>query len=176
MVTKEKKSQVVAELTQKLQDSVSYYILDFGGISAAQSVEIRREFREVKAEFKVAKNTLIKIALEQSGKSGIIPDSVFAGHSALVIGYDDPISPAKVIKKLASVKDSKISMKAAVIEGQFFDGPQMDAVAELPNRETLIAGILGSINAPASGIVGAINAVMRDVAYLVEEVAKKKAA
>jgi ribosomal protein L10 len=57
-----------------------------------------------------------------------------------------------------------------------FDGSQLKTVSELPTREDLIAGIVGSLHAPISGIVGGINAVMRDVAALVEEVAKKKAA
>jgi large subunit ribosomal protein L10 len=58
----------------------------------------------------------------------------------------------------------------------YFDSTQLKQVSELPTREDLIAGMIGSIHAPITGIVGSINAVMRDVASLIEEVAKKKAA
>ena len=76
----------------------------------------------------------------------------------------------------AEPKAEKPKLKLAVVEGQVFDGSQLKAVSELPTREDMIASIVGSIHAPISGIHGAINAVMRDVAMLVEEVAKKKAA
>ena len=91
------------------------------------------------------------------------------------MGYADPIAPAKIIREF-SEKNNKLQLKAAVIEGQVFDGSQLKQISELPTREDIVAAILGSLNSPISGIVGSINAVMRDVASLVEEVAKKKAA
>lgn len=172
MVTKEKKREIVAELQRKLEKSQSLYLVDAGGMSVAQSGELRREFKKIDAELKVAKNTLIRRALDADGKYNI-PDPALKGSSALVLSYGDPIAPAKLIKKYFD-KDKRPSLKAAVIEGQVFDGSQLQAVAELPSREDLISGIVGSLHAPISGIVGALNAVMRDVAYLVEEVAKKR--
>jgi len=102
-----------------------------------------------------------------------VSDTALKGSSAIVFAYDDPIAPAKVIRKYFE-KDKRPELKIAIIEGQSFDGSQLKAVSELPTREDMIAGIVGSIHAPISGIVGAINAVMRDVASLVEEVAKKQ--
>jgi large subunit ribosomal protein L10 len=173
MVTKEQKREVVAELTEMLSKTTSLYIVDAGGMTVAASGALRREFREIKAEMKVAKNTLIRRAIEADGKF-TVPDGKLKGSSALVLSYDDPIAAAKLIKKHFD-KDKKPELKIAIIEGQTFDGSQLKAVAELPSREDIMASIVGSLHAPISGIVGSINAVMRDVAYLVEEVAKKKA-
>ncbi len=173
MVTKEKKREIVADLERKLETSTSLFLVDAGGMTVAQSGELRREFRKINAELKVAKNTLIKRALDEDGKYSV-PAGKLKGNTAIVFGYDDPIAPAKLIKKYFD-KDKKPSLKLAIIEGVSFDGSQLTEVSELPSREELIAGILGSLDAPISGIVGAINAVMRDVASLVEEVAKKKA-
>jgi large subunit ribosomal protein L10 len=72
-------------------------------------------------------------------------------------------------------KSQKPRLKAAVIEGVFYDGSQLKTIAALPSKPDIISGIIGSLHSPISGIVGSINAVMRDVAYLVEEVAKKQA-
>lgn len=160
-------------MTKKLADTKSLYLVDAGGMTVAQSGEIRREFRKINAELKVAKNTLIRRALEEDGTFKVSP-SVLKGNTAIVFAYDDPIAPAKLIKKYFD-KDKKPALKLAVIEGQSFDGSQLKTVAELPSREDMIAGIVGSLHAPISGIVGSINAVLRDVAYLIEEVAKKKA-
>jgi large subunit ribosomal protein L10 len=173
MVTKEKKKEIVADLTGKLANAKALYLVDAGAMTVAQSETLRREFRTVNAELKIAKNTLIRLAVKEDGKFSV-PEAKLKGHTALVVSYDDPIAPAKVIKKFFD-KDKKPELKLAIIEGQSFDGSQLKAVAELPSREDLIAGIVGSLHAPISGIVGSINAVLRDVAYLVEEVAKKRA-
>jgi large subunit ribosomal protein L10 len=173
MVTKEKKREIVANLTRKLEKTTSLYLVDAGGLTVAQSGEIRREFRKINAEFKVAKNTLIRRAL-QDNATFTVPDNSLKGSTAVVFAYDDPIAPAKIIRKYFD-KDKKPSLKLAIIEGQTFDGSQLKAVSELPSREDMIASIVGSLHAPISGIVGSINAVMRDVASLVEEVAKKQA-
>jgi large subunit ribosomal protein L10 len=172
MVTKDQKREVVAELVKKLADTNSLYLVDAGGMTVAQSSELRREFRKINAELKVAKNTLIKRALEEDGKY-TVPADKLKGGTAVVFVYDDPIAPAKLVKKYFD-KDKKPELKIAIIEGQAFDGKQLNTVATLPSREDMMASIVGSLHAPISGIVGSINAVLRDVAYLVEEVAKKQ--
>lgn len=177
MITKEKKHEIVAELKDKLQGVKGFYLVDFAGMTVAQSIKFRRQLKEKNIGFKVAKNTLINIALKESGVDFTIPDEKFAGASAIMVGYDDATAAAKILRDyLEKEKQEKPALKAAVIEGQYFDGSQLKTVADLPTREDMIAAILGSLNAPASGIVGTINAVMRDVASLIEEVAKKKAA
>ncbi|MCS6809080.1 MAG: 50S ribosomal protein L10 [Bacteroidota bacterium] len=174
MVTKEKKREIVAGLVRKLGSTRSVYLVDASAMTVAQSGEIRREFRKVNAEMKLAKNTLIRRALQEDGKF-TVHDTILKGNTALVFAYADPIAPAKVIRKYFE-KDKKPSLKLAIIEGQVFDSSQLKVVSELPSREDMIAGILGSLHSPISGIVGTINAVMRDIASLVEEVAKKQGA
>ncbi len=173
MVTKEKKREIVAGLVRKLENSTSLYLVDAGGMTVAQSGAMRQEFRKINAEMKVAKNTLINLALKEDGKFNV-SENVLKGSTAVIFVYEDPIAPAKLIRKYFE-KDKKPALKLAIVEGQTFDGSQLKTVAELPSREDMIASIVGSLHAPISGIVGSINAVMRDVASLVEEVAKKQA-
>lgn len=174
MISKKKKQETLAILTEKLSKSTGWYLVDFGGIKVVDAIEIRREFKKVGSEFKVAKNTLIKRALSEVGMTSV-PDDKFNGHTALVFGYSDPTAPSKVIKKYFD-KDAKLKLKAAIIEGQVFDGQQLNVIAQLPSRNDLIAGIMGSLNAPASGIVGVLNATMRDLLSVIEEAAKKRVA
>jgi large subunit ribosomal protein L10 len=172
MVTKEKKREIVTILLRKLEGAKSLYLVDAEGMTVAQSGELRKEFRKINAELKLAKNTLIKRALQDDGKFDV-PAASLKGSTALVFAYDDPIAPAKLIRKYFE-KDKRPALKLAIIEGQSFDGSQLKAVSELPTREEMISAIVGSLHAPISGIVGSLNAVMRDVASLVEEVAKKQ--
>ena len=177
MITQQKKQEIVAELTEKFQGVKGFYVIDFTGMTVKNSIDLRRLLKAKNIEFRVAKNTLIKRAMKDAGLDFDIPGEKFEGQSAVIVGYDDPVAPAKILKEyLEKEKADRPKLKAAVVEGQYFDGSQLKQVAELPTREDMIAAILGSLNAPASGIVGTINAVMRDVASLIEEVAKSKAA
>lgn len=172
MITKTRKEEIVRELVEKLNKANSIYLLDFQKMTVEDSISLRRQFKEKGIEYKVAKNTLILRALKETPQHSL-PEEVFFGQTGMALGIEDPLAPAKIIKQLFD-KTEKPKFKAATVEGQFFDNTQLNLLASLPSKNELIAGILGSINAPASGIVGAINAVMRDVAYLVEEVAKKQ--
>lgn len=174
MVTKEQKQVVVADLVQRMSSASSLYFVDFTGMTVAMDQNFRRELREKDASVRVAKNTLILRALAEVG-SYTIDESKLFGQTAIIFGTTDAIAPAKVIRKWHD-KGEKPRLKLALIEGQVFDGSQLKAVSELPTREDMIASIVGSLHAPISGIHGAINAVMRDVVMLVEEVAKKQAA
>ncbi|MBK9247075.1 MAG: 50S ribosomal protein L10 [Ignavibacteria bacterium] len=174
MVTKEKKQELVDELVGLLRGAKGLYLVDYSRMTVKDSNAVRSELTKKGIKFKVAKNTLILRAMKEVGGFDIPEDKVI-GQSGLALGYADPIAPAKIIREF-SEKNNKLQLKAAVIEGQVFDGSQLKQISELPTREDIIAAILGSLNSPISGIVGTINAVMRDVASLVEEVAKKKAA
>lgn len=174
MISQDKKREIAAKISEMYDKSASFYLIDFSGLTAMEAVALRREFRKVNAEMFVAKNTLFNRVLTEKGVTNI-PADKFTGPTGIAFAYGDPIAPAKVIRKSFD-KDKKPVLKAAIIEGAFFDGAKIKEISELPTREELIAGILGALNAPASGIVGAVNAVMRDLASVIEEVAKKRAA
>jgi large subunit ribosomal protein L10 len=87
----------------------------------------------------------------------------------------NPVAPAKVIKKYFDDKE-KFSLKACYVEGEYFDGSQLKALATLPSKDELIAGIMGSLDSPVSGIVGVINAVMRDLANVVDQISQRQTA
>jgi large subunit ribosomal protein L10 len=175
MVTKEQKQAVVAELVEQIREASSLYFVNFTGMSVALNHAFRKELLSKDVSMRVAKNTLILRALAEVGGYEDIDAKRLFGQTGIIFGAADPIAPAKIIRQYFE-KGQKPSLKVAVVEGQIFDGSQLKAVAEMPTREDMIAGIIGSIHAPISGIVGSINAVMRDVASLVEEVAKSKAA
>lgn len=174
MITKKQKQEIVADLIEKLQKVNGIYLVDFIGMSVEDAIRFRRAMKELGVDYKVAKNTLIIRAMKEVGGFENIPEDKLTGPTGIIFGYDDPVKPAKVIKEQFD-KHNLPALKAALLEGQFFDGSQLKELAALPSKDDMMASIVGSLHAPISGIVGAINAVMRDVAYLVEEVAKKQA-
>jgi large subunit ribosomal protein L10 len=173
-MNKDEKQIVVGQVTEKVRRAKGMYFADFTGMTVEQMTEFRRELRKSNVDFKVAKNTLIERSLKEVGGYEKTYDSL-VGATGIAFGYDDAVEPARIMKKFID-KNEKPALKLAYIEGVAFDGKNLKEIASLPSRKELIAGILGSLQSPVSGIVGSINAVMRDLASVVEEVAKKRAA
>ncbi len=174
MANLESKKAIVAELVELLKSAQGIYFVDFAKISVKEMDEFRKEFKAVSSAMRIAKNTLILRAIAEI--EGLeMPEEKMFGQTAIIFANDDATAPAKIIKKVFD-KTERLRLKAALIEGQLYDGKQLNLIATLPSRADLMAGIIGSLQAPVSGIVGSINAVMRDLASLIEEVAKQKAA
>lgn len=175
-MTKEKKREVVKELSEIMEGASGFYSVDFTGLNVDKTIQLRRQFKEAGVHYRVAKNTLIKRALDEvGGYEEVIPRLV--GQTGMAVGYDDPAAPARVLKKFLDDNKSEIpTMNFCVIEGVVYEGDKLKQVAAMPSRQDIMASIVGSLQAPISGIVGSINAVMRDLASVIEEVAKKQAA
>lgn len=168
------KEQIIAEVKEKIERAKGMYFADFTGITVDEVNELRREFRKANIDYQVVKNTLARKALESvTGYDKVLDKLVMP--TAIAFGYDDPVAPAKIIKKFRE-KNEKLKLKVCVIEKQVFEGNQLDQIAKLPTRGEIIAGILGSIQSPISGVVGAVAAVMRDLVSVIDAIEKKKAA
>ena len=168
------KDQIIAEVKEKAGRAKGMFFADFTGITVEEINELRREFRKSKIDYQVVKNTLAKKALESvGGYDTVLPR--LQKPTAIAFAYDDPVAPAKIIKKFRE-KNEKLVLKVCVIEKQVFEGTKLNDIAKLPTRGEIIAGVLGSIQAPMTGIVGAIGAVMRDIVNVIDQIEKKKAA
>jgi large subunit ribosomal protein L10 len=168
------KEAIIAEVAEKAARAVAMYFADFSKLTVSEETELRREFRKFGVEYNVVKNTLARKALQQLTGYDRVYDKL-VGPTGIAFSYDDPSAPAKIIKKY-SEKLGKFKLKAAVIEKQVYDATRLNELANMPSRKDMVAAILGSLQAPASGIVGAINAVARDLVYVLDAIEKKKAA
>ncbi|GAB4147512.1 MAG: 50S ribosomal protein L10 [Ignavibacteriales bacterium] len=176
MKTKNEKAEIISEIQEKLKSSSAVYLVDYSKITVSEISGLRREFLKEGVTYKVYKNTLFQKALE--GLDNRYPE--FAKELVGMTGYifandNNYISPAKIIKKFSDEK-KKFYFKGCYIENQFYGSDKLDVLASMPSKEEVIAGIIGSIASPASGIVGAINAVMRDLVSVIDEISKKKVA
>ena len=173
-MTREEKGQVLAELGDIMKDASSIYVTDYKGLTVAQATELRTAFRKAGAKYKVAKNTLIKRALNERGISGDQIDTVLDGQTGLAFGFEDPAAPARVLKEFTE-KNEQLKFKLAWLDGSIYDGKQLKTLAALPTKKELIANIVGSLQSPISGIVGVLGALQRDLVYLMDGIEKKKA-
>lgn len=174
-MNKNEKVDIVAEVKELIDNSNAVYLTDYSGITVSDITDIRTEFRKEGIKYKVFKNTLFKRALEESGKYAKLSDHLVGMTGYAFANADNPVAPAKVIKKYFD-NIQKLSLKACYIDEQYYDGSSLNELASLPSKKEIIAAILGSLNSPASGIVGAINAVMRDLVSVIDEISKRQAA
>lgn len=168
------KEQIVADVSVYIGRASGMFFTDFSGLTVEQATELRREFRKSGVDYKVVKNTLVQKALEAATGYDKVYDKL-AGPTGVAFAYEDPVAPAKIIQKF-SEKHNKLSLKVCVIEKQVYDGGRLAELAKLPTKKEIMASILGSLEAPISGIPGVLNAVMRDLVSVIGEIEKKKAA
>jgi large subunit ribosomal protein L10 len=170
--TKKEKIQLTTELVETLGASGVLYLTDFTGLNVKEITELRRRFREAGHRYIVVKNRLALRALEQLD----LPDltEYLRGPTGFIIGTDDPVAPAKVLRDFAKENEDRPILKVGVVDRRVVLADEVMTLASLPSREELLAGIIGSVIAPLTGIVGVLDGLLRDIASLVEEVAKKQ--
>lgn len=173
-MNKAEKDAVIAEVKQMAGKASGMFLADFTGITVAEITELRREFRKSGVDYRVVKNTLARKALEQlTGFDGVI------GHleqpTGIAFGYDDPVAPIKILKKFGE-KNERLRVKVGVVERKVYEGKAIDELAKLPSRKELMAGIVGTLQSPAAGIVGVFGSVLRDLVSVIDAIEKKKAA
>jgi len=181
-MTREEKAQVVAELTEVISRASGMYFTDFEGMTVLQTTTLRNELRKAGLTYKVAKNTLIRRALEDSGKLTDEIRKALVNQTGVAFGFEDPVAPARVLRdfieknRATPTSEDMPSLKLAYVDGTTYPGSALKTVASLPTKQEVIAGILGSLQSPMSGIVGALGALQRDIVYLVDAIEKQKAA
>lgn len=177
-MNKEQKVEAIEEIKEMIKSSDAIYLTDFSGLTVEEVNDLRKEFYKSGLKYKVVKNTLTVRALKETDKYTSHLEKLtesLNGPTGIVYSLNNPVAPAKIIKKFFD-KIEKPKLKVAVVENELYNSKSLNTLASLPSKEEVISSILGSLNAPASGIVGSINAVMRDLFSVIEEVAKKKAA
>lgn len=171
---KAKKTEVLEQIKELIRNSSAMFLVDYKGVNVADINKLRSNFRKEGVTYKVFKNTLFKKALEEIGGYEKLYEQL-TGMTGVAFSGDNFVAPAKIIKKYFD-ETGKLTFKGCYLESTFYGAEQLNTIASMPTKEEIIAGIIGSIASPASGIVGTINAVMRDLVSVVDEIAKKKAA
>lgn len=155
------KQAVIDEIKGKLDRAQSAVVIDYIGITVEEADNMRRKLREANVDYKVYKNTLVSRAIKGTKYEEL--DQVLSGPSAFALSYEDAVAPARVLAGI--IKEfNKMSFKAGVIEGSYFDADGVKSIAALPSRDEMIAKFLGSIQSPVSKFVRTLQAIADDKA------------
>ena len=175
---KDKKIKVTGEIKEMLDNAGALYLTDFIGMTVEEVNELRNEFYKSNIKYKVVKNTLALRAIKESKNYSSYVEKLeefLEGPTSIVFSDEDPVAPAKILKKFYD-KSKKPKLKVAIVENEMYGSDKLNVLASLLSKDELMSGIVFCINSPISGIVGSINATIRDFASVIEEVAKKNAA
>ena len=150
------KEQLVEEIKQKIQNSSSVVIVGYQGMTAEQDTALRAELRKSGVEYKVLKNRLVRIALNELGYTAF--DSLLEGPNAVAFSpASDPVAAAKILKKYAD-KVETFEIKAGFVDGSTLDKAGVEELAALPSKEQLIAKMLGSLQSSLYGLAYVLQA------------------
>lgn len=167
----ERKKEIVSDLVKRLSSAKTIVIADYRGLTVEQDTEMRRALRKAGVEYKVVKNTLTKIAVNQMGFKEL--DPYLVGPTSIAYSETDVVAPAKIMNEYAD-KFDKLQLKAGVVESKIVDVDGIKALANLPSKEVLIARVLGGLNSPIAGFVNVLNANIRGLVVALNAIAKKK--
>ena len=166
-MNKEEKHDLVLALTDQMKDFGNFYITDTSNLTVAKINDIRRKCFESDITMKVAKNTLIKKAMEAAGGDFSPMFDVLKGSSSILFSKS-ATAPAKLIKALRKQGDKPI-LKAAYIDSAIFVGDnQIDTLIKLKSKEQLIGEIIGLLQSPAKNVVSALQSGGNTIAGLVK--------
>jgi large subunit ribosomal protein L10 len=165
-----RKAAMIDELEQKLRDAKGAVLLDYRGLTVAAITALRRDLVKDDIDFVVAKNTLVRIAADRAQVD--VASDLISGPTAIAFGMSDEVSPAKALRDFTR-RNRTVSIKGAVVGGRSMTADEVGRLADLPNRETLFAQLLGAIQAPLAQTLGVLQAPSREVAALAQALADK---
>jgi large subunit ribosomal protein L10 len=163
------KEQVIQELADLVGRSKGAILTDYRGFTVSEITELRKRLREQGAEYHVVKNTLFKRAIQDGDRLG----PYLEGPTAIAFALQDPVAPAKTLLDFMREKRKGV-VKAGFIEGQVYTEPQVGELSKLPSRDVLIAQVVGGIQGPISGLVGALNGILSNFVYTLQAIVDKQ--
>ncbi len=158
-VSREKKKEILEKLKGALSSASSVVFVNFHGLSAADTVALRKQLREEGVRYTVAKKTLVKKALETTSVSGELP--TLEGEVALAYGSDDPLAALREAWKFATKHKESFALVGGIFEGIYCTQEKMITLASIPSRELLYGKLVYMVNWPISGLVTALDAIAR---------------
>jgi large subunit ribosomal protein L10 len=170
MPTAEKRA-VLDEITANLKNSNAIYIANYSGMSVDEANQLRGAFRKGNVTYKVYKNKLMKLAMEEvGGYDDILP--VLTQQNGFAFVEEELSAPAKVLKDF--IKDNKKpEFRAALIDGEYFGEDKLDTLAAMKSKNEIIGDVLGLLMAPITNVVSALNAQGSNIVGAVKTIAEK---
>ncbi|HBK87536.1 MAG TPA: 50S ribosomal protein L10 [Cytophagales bacterium] len=168
-MTKQEKNEVIGLLKEKFSQYNNFYITDTESLTVAQVSQLRRACFSKNVEMKVAKNTLIRKALEKQGGNYESLYKVLHGFSGVIFSKESGNAPAKAIQEYRKKNEGKPAFKAASIQTDIFVGEEsLKMLGDLKSKNEIIGEIISMLQSPAQNVLSALLSSKQTVAGLVK--------
>lgn len=167
--------KTVKNLTDRLKDAKSIVFIDYKGINVDEVDKLRSKMREANVDYFVAKNTLIRLALNDLNLEELV--DTFKGPTAVAVSKEDEVAPARELRNFVkeNMKDKDFpSFKDGVINGRYYKKDDIVYMSQLPSKDQLISEVLSGINAPISGFVFTLKGIIDSLVYVVQGISDNK--
>lgn len=176
-MSRKEREETVANLAERLQQSRAMYVFDYTGLNVDAITGLRRDIRAAGSEVKVAKNTLLKIAVKDTAFEPL--GEHFTGQTAVAFVDGDPAQAAKVLTKFYSEAkkenpELRFTIRAGVLENTLLSAAQINQIGDLPSREVLLGQFVGLLAAPMTGFVSVLSDIPRKFVRVLAAVAGQK--
>ena len=158
-------------LTDKLETASAVYFTDYLGLDVESITNLRSEFFHASVEFRVTKNTLLKLAADKMNIEGL--DNFLVGSTAIAISFDEPTSPAKVLKSFTKEYD-KPNVKAILFDGEVLEGSEYKKFANLPSKDELLSKFVIMLNSQMTILARTISSPMENLVNVLNNLKNEK--
>ena len=153
----EQKKAIVAELSERLKNSITGVVVSYEGINTEDDTKLRKELRENNVQYTVVKNTLLSRACDEVGLEDLKP--VLEGTTAIATSDSEYAAAARILCNYAKDHDN-FKVKSAYLDGAVIDMDTITALSKLPTREVLLANVLGAFQAPIASFARGVQAIV----------------
>ncbi len=166
-VNRREKERVVSELHGKLRELRAVVVTDYRGLNVEEITRLRRQLQEASVEYRVVKNTLMRLASKETGVEQL--SDLFVGPTAMAFSNNDPLAPVRVLSEFS--KDiPMLEIKGGLVEGRVVGPHEIAAMAKLPGREVLLGNLLRLLSAGQLRLVNALSGHMRRLVQVLETI------
>lgn len=170
-MNRNEKATIISELNDSFNRASFAIVADYCGLKVSELQKLRIELRNCDSEIRIAKNTLLKRAVADTGNA--VLGETFTGTTAVIMAYGDPVAPAKVVAKFADDHE-KFAIRCAALDGGELDVAGVVALSKLPSKEVLLGQFLSVLNGVPTGLVQVLSGVPRTFGYVLNAIKEKK--
>ncbi len=168
--SKAKKIELLEQYKNVLTEKSGYIIVDSDRLDSATLFDLKKKLKEIGSNFSVLKNTVFKIALQETKQP--LETQSFTGASAIITFDEDPTGTAKFLKEVQKEMEV-LQARYGVIENEYIDSNRIMELADIPSREVLYAKLLGSLNAPLSGLMNTLTGNVKSFIRVTQSLSEK---
>ncbi|MFH2056451.1 MAG: 50S ribosomal protein L10 [bacterium] len=166
----QEKIKQVEELSELFKGAPSVAVTDYVGLTVEKMTDLRKQLRDAKIKYLVAKNTLLRLAATEAGRGDL--NEHLVGPTAIAFGGEDVGQMAKILYDFGKTNE-KPEIRAIHVEGTLYVDADVERIAKLPSRDQLIAQAIGMITAPLQQFVGTLNGVLQQFVLTIEAIKDK---